>query len=205
MKNLLKDIKALISGMGITGKHLGRHAITIQYPEERMEMFERSRGVVVLLSDKETGELNCTSCMLCMRACPTAAIHIDSPRGEDKKRVLKQFDIDFSLCCFCGLCEESCNFDAIKLAPKYEFSTLTKAEHLWDMHKLQEVGRDVPYEVTRKKKPAAKPKTDAKPAATAETAPANPGAEKKGDDAEPKAKAPGAAPENEKKTDEGGN
>ncbi len=65
---LLKDIKNLVKGLGITGKHLGRHAITLQYPEEKMEMPERSRGIVVLLSDKETGELNCTGCLLCAKA-----------------------------------------------------------------------------------------------------------------------------------------
>lgn len=149
---VLKDLKNLILGMGITGKHLGRHAVTIQYPEEKWTMPEGSRGIVVLLSDKETGELNCTSCMLCMQACPTAAIRIDAPRGEDKKRRLISFDIDFGLCCFCGLCEEACNFCAIKMAPKYEFSSLTKDELLWDMKKLQEVGRDVDYVDTRKKK-----------------------------------------------------
>ena len=170
---LFKDVKNLLLGMKITGKHLGRHAITIQYPEERWEMPERSRGIVVLLSDKKTGELNCTSCMLCMRACPTAAIIIGAPRGDDKKRVLKQFDIDFALCCFCGLCEEACNFCAIKMAPKYEFSTETKADLYWDMNKLQEMGRDVDYIDTRKKKkpkPTAtdKPATEAKPAAEAQ-------------------------------------
>ena len=172
---LFKDIKNLLVGMKITSKHLGRHAITIQYPEERWEMPERSRGIVVLLSDKKTGELNCTSCMLCMRACPTAAIRIDAPRGEDKKRVLKQFDIDFGLCCFCGLCEESCNFCAIKMANMYEYSTQNKEDLYWDMKKLQEEGRNVPYEDTRKKKapkpsapkkPAAKPAIETKPAET---------------------------------------
>jgi len=175
---VLKGLKELLRGMGITGKHLGRHAITIQYPEEKWEMPERSRGVVVLLSDKKTGELNCTSCMLCMKACPTSAITIDAPRGEDKKRHLKQFDLDNTICCFCGLCEDACNFCAIKMASAYyEMSVLDKGELLWDMKKLQEMGRDVPYVDTRKKKkkPAPKPTdkagTDAAatPAAKAET------------------------------------
>jgi NADH-quinone oxidoreductase subunit I len=122
---VLKDMYNLIKGMMITGKHLGRHAVTIQYPEEKWTMPERSRGIVVLLSDKETGEL---------------------------KRRLQSFDIDFGICCFCGLCEEACNFSAIKMANKYEFSTLTSAELIWDMKKLQDVGRDVDYIDTRKKK-----------------------------------------------------
>ena len=152
MLALLKGLVELIKGMGITGKHLGKHAVTLQYPEQKKEMFERSRGVVVLLSDKETGELNCTSCELCMRACPTAAIKIVAPRDENKKKQLEVFEVDNALCCYCGLCEEACNFSALKMAGKYEFSTTDINDMIWDVHKLQEVGRDVPYEDTRKKK-----------------------------------------------------
>lgn len=159
---IFTDIKNLFVGMRITSKHLGRHAITIQYPEEKWTMPERSRGIVVLLSDKETGELNCTACMLCQKACPTGAITIDAPRDENKKRHLKGFVVDHGICCFCGLCEEACNFSALKMATKYEFSTLTKEELVWDVKKLQEIGRDVPYVDTRKKKVAvAKPATPA--------------------------------------------
>ncbi len=155
--DLISHIKNLLLGLGIAGKHLGRHAITIQYPEQRYDMPERSRGIVVLLSDKETGDLNCTSCELCMRACPTAAIKIVSHRDENKKKVLDEFVVDNGLCCFCGLCEEACNFSALKMATKYEFSTLDKDELVWDVSKLQQVGLDVDYVDTRKKK---KPKTD---------------------------------------------
>lgn len=156
---MFTDIKNLLIGMKITSKHLGKHAITLQYPEQKMPMTERSRGIVVLLSDKETGELNCTGCMLCAKACPTGAIFVDAPRDENKKRQLKGFVVDHGLCCFCGLCEEACNFCAIKMTPKYEFSDLTKEGLVWDMSKLQEMGRDAAYVDTRKKKvaPAAKP------------------------------------------------
>ncbi|UCG60461.1 MAG: NADH-quinone oxidoreductase subunit I [Candidatus Zixiibacteriota bacterium] len=166
MLSIVKGIVELVRGMTITGKHLGKHAVTLQYPEEKWPMPERSRGIVVLLSDKETGALNCTACMLCMRACPTAAITIDAPRGEDKKRQLKVFQLDVGICCFCGLCEEACNFSAIKLATKYEFSTENKEDLVWDMHKLQEVGRDVPYEARPKKKPAPKPESQSQPPQT---------------------------------------
>lgn len=167
MLSIVKGIVELIRGMTITGKHLGKHAVTLQYPEEKWPMPERSRGIVVLLSDKETGELNCTACMLCMRACPTAAIFIDAPRGEDKKRQLKVFNLDVGLCCFCGLCEEACNFTAIKMAPKYEFSTENKEDLFWDMNRLQEVGRDVAYEPKPKKKPVPKPEPGAEGSAPA--------------------------------------
>jgi NADH-quinone oxidoreductase subunit I len=194
-----KGLLELIKGMGITGKHLGRRAITLQYPEEKWPMPERSRGVVVLLSDKETGELNCTACELCEKACPTRAITIDAPRGEDKKKHLKVFIVDNTLCCFCGLCEDACNFCAIKMAPiYYEMATYDKSELIWDKDKLQEMGRNVDYVDTRKKKPvkkAAKPAVEKKPAAeekkpaaeekqpATEAAPADPAPGKPADDA----------------------
>lgn len=149
---VFNDLKALAQGLRIAGKHLGRHAVTIQYPEQRDEIPERSRGMVVLLSDKETGELNCTACLLCERTCPSSAITIDAPRGEDKKKQLAQFTVDHSLCCFCGMCEEACNFCAIKLAQKYEFSMLKATDLVWDIKTLQNWGKDVAYEDTRRRK-----------------------------------------------------
>jgi NADH-quinone oxidoreductase subunit I len=160
---VFKDFVSLLKGMRITGKHLGRHAITVQYPEERDTIPERSRGIVVLLSDKETGELNCTACLLCQRVCPTAAITIVAPRNEKKKRELKSFEVNNGLCCFCGLCEEVCNFTALKMATKYEFSSIEKPDMIWDVKKLQEMGRDVPYTPKPKKKPKPAAKKPAAP------------------------------------------
>lgn len=167
VKKLVDAIKNLVIGLFTTGKHLGRHAVTLQYPKEKwQEMPERSRGIVVLLSDKETGKLNCTVCMLCQRACPTAAIRIEFEKVE-KKRVLKDFIVDNTICCFCGLCEDTCNFAAIKMAPKYEFSTLSKEDLIWHRDKLQEMGRDVPYEKPVRKKKAVAKKPAEKTAGTA--------------------------------------
>jgi NADH-quinone oxidoreductase subunit I len=170
VRKLIDGIKNLVIGLFTTGKHLGRHAVTLQYPTQRWEMPERSRGIVVLLSDKETGELNCTVCMLCMRACPSAAINIEFEKDEKGKRILKDFIVDNTICCFCGLCQEACNFAAIKMAPKYEFSTFNREELIWHKDKLQEMGRDVPYEKPVRKRPTAKP--GAKPAPKPDEAPA---------------------------------
>lgn len=157
VKEFFSGIYNLIVGLFVTGKHLGRHAITLQYPKEKWPMPERSRGVVVLLSDPESGDLNCTACLLCMKACPTAAISLDREKNPETKRWFPtRFVIDNTICCFCGLCEESCNFDAIKLTGKYEFSVYDQSELIYDMDKLAELGRDVKY-TPRVKKSAAKP------------------------------------------------
>jgi len=174
---IFEGLKQLLFGLGITSKYLARHAVTLQYPEEKDTIPERSRGMVVLLSDHETGQLNCTGCQLCMRACPSGALLVDAPRDDNKQKWIKEFKLDIGLCCFCGLCEEACNFSALTLCTAYEFSVRDKDELIWDVYKLQEVGKDVPYEDTRKvKKPAplepntGKPKAPKKPAAPKEPA-----------------------------------
>jgi len=51
IKEITDGIYNLILGLAVTFKHLFKHAITLQYPTERWEMPERSRGTIVLLSD----------------------------------------------------------------------------------------------------------------------------------------------------------
>jgi len=150
----------LILDLTVTAKHLFKRAITLQYPDERWEMPERSRGTIVLLSDPETGKLNCTACLLCAKACPVAAITIDRVKNpETRKFEPTRFDLDTTICCYCGLCEQACNFTAIKLTGKYEFSVYDKAAFAYDMNFLQEIGRDVKYE--KKKRAVAKKKAAA--------------------------------------------
>ena len=65
----------------------------------------------------------CTSCMICARECPSWCITIDShtepvpdlPAGarERTRNVLDRFEIDWSLCMYCGICVDECPFDAL--------------------------------------------------------------------------------------------
>jgi NADH-quinone oxidoreductase chain I len=173
LRDFIDGVYNLLIGLGVTAKRLPKPAVTLQYPDQRWPMPERSRGIVVLLSDKETGELNCTACLLCEKACPTSAITIEREKDEQNRWHAKSFTVDNTICCFCGLCEEACNFAAIKMATKYEFAVYNQSELVFDMKKLQEIGRDVPYEPIPKKKPVApKPAEAPKTPAAAPTAPA---------------------------------
>jgi NADH-quinone oxidoreductase subunit I len=135
----------LILGMWTTIQYLFSHAITLQYPKERWPMPERSRGVVSLMSDPETGKLKCIACALCVKTCPTAAITMLAEKDETgkKQRYPKEFEVDQGICIFCGLCEEVCPVKgkAIKLVNKYEFSVYTKKEFIYDMEKLAQIGK----------------------------------------------------------------
>lgn len=135
----------LILGMWTTLQYLFSHAITLQYPKERWPMPERSRGIVSLTTDAETGKLKCIACALCVKTCPTAAITMIPETDEQgkKQRYPKEFEIDLGICIFCGLCEEVCPVKqkAIKLINKYEFSVYTKKELIYDMEKLAQIGK----------------------------------------------------------------
>lgn len=69
----------------------------------------------------------CTSCMLCVRECPTWCIRLESHQeleaqpGVRRPRtvnVLDEFEIDWGLCMFCGICVSVCPFDALAWQPQ---------------------------------------------------------------------------------------
>ena len=115
----------IINGLWITLKNFffGRK-VTIQYPEERRVYSERFRGVHYIKATN--GIENCTACMLCPTVCPAECIHIEAGERPDKEKYPVKFEIDLLRYCFCGMCEEACPKDAIKLSTIYEMSTTTR-------------------------------------------------------------------------------
>lgn len=116
----------LAQGLAVTLRTMLRRSVTKQYPDVKPDLPPRTRGVIALLAD------NCTSCMLCARECPDWCIYIEShkesePPVEEGARartynVLDRFDIDFSLCMYCGICIEVCPFDALFWSPEFEYA-----------------------------------------------------------------------------------
>lgn len=150
-------VPGLIKGLGVTMRtakqtmfpdgilrnpipHPTKGAATVQYPREKEAPTPRARGVISL------HEGNCTSCMLCVRECPDWCIYIEAhktlvpPRREGGKpravNAIDRFDIDYSLCMYCGICVEVCPFDALFWSPEYEYSELKIADLLHDKERL---------------------------------------------------------------------
>jgi NADH-quinone oxidoreductase chain I len=116
----------IIQGLWITLRNmLFAPKVTIQYPEERRNYSDRYRGMHYIKATN--GVENCTACMLCPTVCPAECIHIEAGERPDKEKYPVKFEIDLLRCCFCGMCEEACPKDAIKLSTIYEMST-TKRE-----------------------------------------------------------------------------
>lgn len=140
-KKTFEGIYNLLLGMKTTLEYLFTHAITLQYPKERWTMPVRSRGVTALITDEKTKRLKCTACLICGRNCPTRAIRIVPAKDETGKRYPQEFEINQGICIFCGICQEVCPFDAIKLVNKYEFSVYHKDKLIYKKEKLAEIGK----------------------------------------------------------------
>ncbi len=65
--------------------------------------------------------------MLCPTVCPAECIHIVAGERPDKEKYPVKFEIDVLRCCFCGMCEEACPKDAIKLSTIYEMSQSSRS------------------------------------------------------------------------------
>jgi len=83
------------------------------------------RNVIALLPEA------CTSCMLCVRECPSWCITLDShteevtEEGARRPRtvnVLDDFSIDYGLCMYCGICIEVCPFDALEWRSQFDYA-----------------------------------------------------------------------------------
>src|SRR5437870_9082628 len=130
-------------GMLTTISHLVKPPITIQYPEERLDMPIWTRGRPRLIYEVDTGELRCTACGACALACPVDVIKIEQhPSPTGKGKVLDRFDIDMAGCIECALCVEACPFRAITMAPDFEMASTTDraTDLVFDMYELRIAG-----------------------------------------------------------------
>ena len=112
----------ILDAMRVTLRTMLSKAVTVQYPDERIELPERTRGVIALLEE------NCTVCMLCAKECPCWCIYIEGhkvtqPGKRKAVNELDRFAIDYGLCMYCGICVEVCPFDALHWSPFFEYTS----------------------------------------------------------------------------------
>lgn len=79
----------ILKGLKITLEHAFKHKVTRKYPYEKRQLPERSRGLIQLITEPETGQLKCEACLLCEKVCPPRAISINySQRNAFRQRPL---------------------------------------------------------------------------------------------------------------------
>ncbi len=136
----------LIKGMRLTGRHLFKRKITVQYPEEKTPLSNRFRGLHALRR-YPNGEERCIACKLCEAVCPAVAITIESEQREDGSRRTTRYDIDLTKCIFCGYCEESCPVDSIVETRILEYHGEERGDLIMTKEKLLEVGDRVEQQI----------------------------------------------------------
>lgn len=136
--NLLLNIGSAVNSLGhglfVTIRNFAaRRPITIQYPEERLELPERFRGYVEYLFDPETGEPLCNACLACERICPPKCIQIQSSRKPEGKGLRPDlYVLNHAHCMQCSLCIEVCPVDALAWNKGYERSSTDRRKLVYE-------------------------------------------------------------------------
>jgi NADH-quinone oxidoreductase subunit I len=112
---------------------------TVEYPDERLPVYERFRVLPMLIYDTEDGNVRCTSCNICAKVCPPQCIWMvlaKNPSGTSANKP-EEFYIDMDVCMNCGLCSEYCPFDAIKMDQNFELSNYERHQtHIYSLQDL---------------------------------------------------------------------
>ncbi len=108
--------KGIAKGLRVTIKHMFRHPVTTQYPEQRLNVSRRTRGNELIWDNKK-----CTGCATCAKTCPQGAIWIvTSVNPVENKYIVEKFEVDTGYCISCGLCVEACPYEALYMGYAYE-------------------------------------------------------------------------------------
>ena len=147
MLEAIKDswvtFRSIFTGMGITFRHLFSPSVTLQYPEERMELPKGARARLYVNID------DCIGCNLCARACPVNCIDIETvaatedvdlgktSTGNPKRFWLTRFNIDMAKCMYCDLCVHPCPTECIYMVPEYEYSEFDRTNLVYHFSNLE--------------------------------------------------------------------
>ena len=140
-RNIRLGFYTIAIGMKITFKHLFTKAVTIQYPDERLQLPERERNRLYVNMD------DCIGCDQCARACPVNCIYLETIKAtpgdivgrtgvtsNGKKKVLyvPTFTIDIAKCCYCQLCVFPCPTECIYMTDVFEFSDFDRSNLIYE-------------------------------------------------------------------------
>ncbi len=139
---VLSGLLEIGRGLKTVLSHVGREAVTLEYPEVLPDLSVRFHGRLCLLTKSDGTDL-CIGCKACARVCPCDdLIQIEMHRDGDKKPVIDQFTIDMGRCIFCGNCTEVCPVDCIKMLPDFELADYSREALVLDKYDLTLKGED---------------------------------------------------------------
>jgi NADH-quinone oxidoreductase subunit I len=134
--------------MGLTLKYFFNKPVTVQYPEEPVELYPRFRGRHLLRRYEDgpyEGLERCIGCSLCAAYCPTQCIYVQA--GENTgdvqrspgERYAEIYEINLLRCMFCGYCEEACPTGAIVMHREFALADYSRESLIYTQDRLLEV------------------------------------------------------------------
>ncbi|MGH2575300.1 MAG: NuoI/complex I 23 kDa subunit family protein [Ignavibacteria bacterium] len=153
-KNIWIGLYTIAIGMSVTLRHLFKPAVTIQYPDERLQLPDRERNRLFVNMD------DCIGCDICARACPVNCIYLETIKqtpgdivgrtgvtSNGKKKVLfvPTFTIDMAKCCYCQLCVFPCPTECIYMTADFEYAEFGRDNLIYEF-------TDMTQEQTEEKK-----------------------------------------------------
>ena len=142
-----------LKGLATTLLWMFHKPVTAQYPQEHLPVQKRFMGFPALPWDEKVDEPYCTSCMVCIRYCPTqcmSATMKDNPlyaEGKShRKKIIEAFEINMNRCILCGICVDVCNFDAIVMSHEHELSSFARNGARMNLSELLKLGLEFQQE-----------------------------------------------------------
>lgn len=143
VKQSWNTFSSIFTGMGVTIRHFFGPSVTLQYPDERMELPKGARSKLYVNIE------DCIGCNLCARACPVNCIDIETVKATDdvdlgktstgnpKRFWLTKFNIDMAKCMYCDFCVHPCPTDCIYMVPEYEYSEYDRTNLVYHFSNLK--------------------------------------------------------------------
>jgi len=135
----------VLRSMGLTLRYFFSRPVTVQYPDEPVQLYPRFRGRHQLLRYEDgpyEGLERCIGCALCAAYCPTQCIYVkagenkDGVRRSPGERYAEIYEINLLRCMFCGYCEEACPTGAIVMGREFALADYQREKLIYTQDRL---------------------------------------------------------------------
>ncbi len=137
----------ILRAMGVTLRYFFKKPVTVQYPDEKVQLYPRFRGRHELRRYEDgpnKGLERCIGCALCAAYCPTQCIYVQAAENTDGvqrspgERYAAVYEINLLRCMFCGYCEEACPTGAIVLHREFALADYSRQSLIYTQDRLLE-------------------------------------------------------------------
>lgn len=117
----------LFVGLWVVFKEMFSKRHTLLYPFEKMQLSPRYRSVHRLMRFIESGSERCIGCGLCEKICVSNCISMETGLGDDGRKKVLNYSINYGRCVYCGDCADVCPELAIVHGNEYEYASEQRA------------------------------------------------------------------------------